>query len=71
VSPRGARLWSDRYGIGTQPSPTGAEFRVRLEPWGGGRWPAMGVLAGKDIAAGDRSRRGLAGRDGSGGRAVA
>jgi hypothetical protein len=31
----------------------------------------MGVLAGKDIAVGDRSRGGMAGRDGSGGRAVA
>ena len=68
MSPRAARLWSDRDAIGTHPSPTGADFRVRLEPWGGGRWPEMGVPADEDMAIGDKARGGLAGRDGSGGR---
>ena len=68
MSPIGVRLWSDRDAIGTHPSPTRADFGVRLEPWGGGRWPEIGVLAGKDMADGDRFRGGLAGRDGSGGR---
>jgi hypothetical protein len=33
------RPWSDRLIAGTVPLPIRGGFHVRLEPWGGGRWP--------------------------------
>ena len=39
LSRRQRRLWSDWCASGPNPSRTRIDFDVRLEAWGGGRWP--------------------------------
>jgi len=46
-------LWSDRHTLDSVSSPMCEAFGVRLEAWGGGRWPELS--ADQDMSRRDRS----------------
>jgi hypothetical protein len=51
-----AGLPTSRHGLGTVPFPTRADFRVRLEAIGSGRWASH--LSGARVTLGSRRPRG-------------